>query len=62
MNAASWIDARTHDAVRTEQEPLLLAKRLGERLGELPHAAHELRLARALMFDVIELLESVRPR
>ncbi len=58
MNAAS-VEAQVKTAAATEPEyPLALARRLDQRLEQLPRAAHELRLARALMLDVIELLEA----
>lgn len=43
----------------TEEHVAALAQRLADRLARAAHHSHELRLARALMFDVIELLEAV---
>ncbi len=40
------------------EEALILARRLGDQLARSGQSAHELRLARALMLDVIELLEA----
>jgi hypothetical protein len=41
-----------------EDHAASLARRLADRLAQTGHHSHELRLARALMFDVIELLEN----
>lgn len=47
----------THTVDATD-DALALARKLGARLAQRGDAAHELRLARALMLDVVELLES----
>jgi hypothetical protein len=42
----------------TADDALALARTLGDRLARAGQTRHELRLARALMLDVVELLEA----
>jgi hypothetical protein len=53
--------AKTAERADTEDDSVTLARRLVDKLTRAGPHRHEVRLALALMFDVVELLETERP-